>query len=71
MAFRLIQMAQDRWGRPDAPHLLLLVRAGVQFSDGQQAEREDIEGAEGRGVITSHQKLLTRPPAVPLPDDHQ
>lgn len=43
MAFKLIQMAQDRWRRLNAPHLLPLVRAGVQFTDGQQVEREDTE----------------------------
>lgn len=43
MAFKLIQMAQDRWRRLNAPHLLPLVRAGVQFNDGQQLEREDTE----------------------------
>ena len=43
MAFKLIQMAQDRWRRLNAPHLLPLVRAGVQFTDGQQVEREDTD----------------------------
>lgn len=43
MAFKLIQMAQDRWRRLNAPQLLPLVRAGVQFSDGEQVEREDTE----------------------------
>jgi putative transposase len=43
MAFKLIQMAQDRWRRLNAPHLLPLVRAGVQFTDGEQVEREDTE----------------------------
>src|SRR5690606_6352708 len=43
MAFKLIQMAQDRWRRLNAPHLLPLVRAGVQFTDGQQIEREDTD----------------------------
>jgi putative transposase len=43
MAFKLIQMAQDRWRRLNAPHLLPLVRADVQFTDGVQVEREDTE----------------------------
>ena len=43
MAFKLIQMAQDRWRRLNGSHLLPLVRAGVQFTDGQQVEREDTE----------------------------
>lgn len=43
MAFKLIQMAQDRWRRLNAPHLLPLVRADVQLTDGVQVEREDTE----------------------------
>ena len=43
MAFKLIQMAQDRWRRINGPHLLPLVRAGVQFPDGEQVEREDTD----------------------------
>ena len=43
MAFKLIQMAQDRWRRLNASHLLPLVRAGVPFTDGEQVEREDTD----------------------------
>jgi len=43
MAFKLIQMAQDRWRKLNGSHLLPLVRAGVQFTDGEQVEREDTE----------------------------
>lgn len=43
MAFKLIQMAQDRWRRLNGSQLLPLVRAGVQFTDGEQVEREDTE----------------------------
>ena len=43
MAFKLIQMAQDRWRRLNGAHLLPLVRVGVQFTDGEQVEREDTE----------------------------
>lgn len=34
MAFKLLDMAQQRWRRLDAAHLLPLVRAGVKFVDG-------------------------------------
>ena len=43
MAVKLIQMAQARWRRLNGAHLLPLVRAGVQFTDGEQVEREDTE----------------------------
>jgi len=43
MAFKLIQMAQKRWRRLNGSQLLPLVRAGVEFTDGQQVERDDTE----------------------------
>jgi hypothetical protein len=43
MAFKLIQMAQDRWRRLNGAQLLPLVRAGVQFTNGEQVEREETE----------------------------
>jgi len=42
MAYKLLDMAQQRWCRLNAPHLLPLVRAGVLFVDGVQQEREEI-----------------------------
>ena len=42
MAYKLLDMAQQRWRRLNAPHLLPLVRAGVRFIDGVQQEREQI-----------------------------
>ncbi len=45
MAFKLVQAAQDRWRRVNAPHLVALVRAGATFIDGQLRERSD-EGTE-------------------------
>jgi len=45
MAFKLVQAAQDRWRRVNAPHLVALVRAGATFMDGQLRERSD-EGTE-------------------------
>ena len=38
IAFKLLLMAQGRWRRINAAHLIPLVRAGVQFSNGVQAE---------------------------------
>ena len=34
MAFKLLDMVQQRWRRLDGAHLLPLVRAGVKFVDG-------------------------------------
>jgi transposase-like protein len=39
MAFKLLAMAERRWRRINAAHLIPLVRAGVGFIDGTQAER--------------------------------
>jgi putative transposase len=41
MAYKLLDMAQLRWRRLNAPHLLPLVRAGVVFVDGVRQEREE------------------------------
>jgi transposase-like protein len=41
MAFKLLQMAERRWRRLNAPHLVAQVRAGVRFSDGVRLERDD------------------------------
>jgi transposase-like protein len=38
MAFKLLDMAQQRWRRLDGARLLPLVRAGVQFADGVHQE---------------------------------
>src|SRR5215203_1286239 len=49
MAYKLLDMAQQRWRRLNAPHLLPLVRAGVQFEDGVQQERhEEQDLSEGK-----------------------
>ena len=45
MAFKLLEMAQQRWRRLDAAHLLPVVRAGRCFIDGIQKERQDAEEA--------------------------
>jgi putative transposase len=41
MAFKLLEMAQQRWRRLNASELLPLVRAGVPFKDGMRVERDD------------------------------
>ncbi len=38
MAFQLLAMAERRWRRVNGAHLIPLVRAGVRFIDGAQAE---------------------------------
>jgi hypothetical protein len=40
MAFQLLAMAERRWRRINAPHRVPLVRAGVRFLDGMEAERD-------------------------------
>jgi len=45
MAFKLLEMAQQRRRRLDAAHLLPVVRAGGCFIDGVQPEREPAEEA--------------------------
>lgn len=41
MAFKLLEMAQQRWRRLNGSELLPLVRAGVSFRNGVRVERED------------------------------
>jgi transposase-like protein len=41
MAFKLLEMAEQRWRRLNGAHLLPLVRAGVRFVDGVQVERQE------------------------------
>jgi len=49
MAFKLLEAAQQRWRRVNAPHLVALVRAGARFIDGQLQERTSEEdGVEER-----------------------
>ena len=39
MAYKLLDAAQDRWRRVNAPHLVAVVRAGGIFIEGQLQER--------------------------------
>jgi transposase-like protein len=41
MAFKLIESAQARWRTVNAPHLVVLVRAGARFENGKLVERPD------------------------------
>jgi len=41
MRFKLLEAAQQRWRRINAPHLVALVRAGATFIDGQLQERSE------------------------------
>jgi putative transposase len=43
MAYKLLDMAQLRWRRLNAAHLLPLVRAGAVFVDGMPQEREGVK----------------------------
>jgi hypothetical protein len=55
MAYKLLVMAEERWRKLNAPHLLPLVQAKVKFVDGiQQRRNEEERGKEaacsGRSV---------------------
>jgi putative transposase len=53
MAHKLLNMAQQRWRRLNAAHLLPLVRAGVMFVDGVQQEREEIVKESRQNNLTT------------------
>jgi putative transposase len=46
MAFKLIESAQHRWRAVNAPHLVVLVRAGAVFENGKLVERPDESGGD-------------------------
>lgn len=47
MAYKLLVMAEERWRKLNAPHLLPLVQAKVKFVDGiQQRRNEEERGKE-------------------------
>jgi transposase-like protein len=46
MAYTLLVMAEARWRKLNAPHLLPLVQAKVQFVDGTQPRRNKREGGK-------------------------
>lgn len=45
MAFNLLTMAEQRWRRLNAPHLVAQVRAGVRFRGGLRVERAECDTA--------------------------
>ena len=45
MCFKLIEVAERRWRRVNAPELVALVRAGAKFVNGRLVERTDQEDA--------------------------
>ncbi len=48
MAYKLLDAAQDRWRRVNAPHLVAVVRAGGVFIDGQLQERDSDQPTDER-----------------------
>ncbi|WP_460706079.1 IS256 family transposase [Luteococcus sediminum] len=50
MAFKLIESAQARWRAVNAPHLVALVRAGAEFSNGKLVERPDEPGGHAHAA---------------------
>jgi transposase-like protein len=45
MCFKLLEAAEGRWRRVNAPELVALVRAGAKFVNGRLVERDDQEDA--------------------------
>ena len=45
MCFKLVEAAEGRWRRLNAPELVALVRAGAKFVNGRLVERADQEDA--------------------------
>ena len=48
MAYKLLDAAQDRWRRLNAPHLVAVLRAGGVFIDGQLEERNSDQPTDER-----------------------
>ena len=46
MAYKLIEAAQSRWRALNAPHLVVLVRAGATFEKGVMVERSEAMNEE-------------------------
>jgi putative transposase len=53
LAFKLTLAAEKRWRRVNAPHLVALVRAGVQFQNGAQIRTHSGEAELDRPLDTS------------------
>ena len=50
MAYKLLDMAQARWPRPDGAHLLPLVRAGIIFPGRCAADDDGAPAERSRGL---------------------
>jgi len=50
MCFKLIEAAEGRWRRVNAPELVALVRAGAKFANGRLVERTDKDVNAGRNL---------------------
>lgn len=46
MAYKLLVMAEERWRKLNAPHLLPLVQAKVKFADGIQPRKNEEQGVK-------------------------
>jgi hypothetical protein len=43
MIFKLMEAAEGRWRRLNAPHLVALVKAGTQFVNGELVGRSEVK----------------------------
>jgi hypothetical protein len=62
MAYKLLDMAQARWRRLDAAHLLPLVGAGIPFVNGAAATAEGVQAERTGGL--NHSPSSTKGPAL-------
>jgi putative transposase len=55
MAFKLVESARDRLRAVNAPHLVVLVRAGVTFNNGKLAERpgQETQPEAARTIVST------------------
>jgi transposase-like protein len=51
MAFKLVEAAQRRWRKVNAPELVALVRAGATFKDGHLVERSETDTRAEKTVV--------------------
>ncbi len=46
MAYKLLDAAEDRWRKVNSPELVIHVRAGIEFKDGNLVERNTDESRD-------------------------
>lgn len=51
MAFKLVEAAQRRWRKVNAPELVALVRADAKFKDGQLVERSETDTRAEKTIV--------------------